>query len=173
MNERVSFMAMMRALLGAVVAAGSLALVLSGCPSSTDLGQPCVLVRKDPNDPSRSIPLKEREIVVGKDFISFGAVECEDLVCVRDARAEKGPDEAEAQGFCSKPCVQTNQATCNTGNRSVDEGPDAYACRALILDEQTLAAIRTADPERYQQYFGDTQSPYFCAKGDESADAGT
>jgi hypothetical protein len=55
----------------------------------------------------------------------------------------------------------------------VDNGADRYACRPLILDEATLAAIRQADPEKYQRYFGDTQSPYFCAKGTETgADAG-
>lgn len=154
-----------RWILGAAVAAMVALVAAAGCQSPTDVGTECVLVRKDPNDPSKSVPLKEKDIVAGKDFISFGAVECEDLVCVRDSSVQKGPDEAEAKGFCSKPCLATNEATCRTGNSSIDDGPNAFACRALILDEQTLAAIRQANPEQYKQYFGDTQSPYFCASG--------
>jgi len=149
---------------------GLAALAGAGCTQINDVGNPCVLVRKDPTDtdPSdgiRSIPIKESEIQGGKDFISFGATECEDLVCVRDANAEPNPNpDADATGFCSKPCLQTSADSCKTGRSDIDEGDQPFTCRPLLLDEGTLASIRQADPAKYEQYFGDTVSPYFCAR---------
>ncbi|MGA9523402.1 MAG: adventurous gliding motility lipoprotein CglC [Myxococcaceae bacterium] len=142
---------------------------VTGCAPRTDLGKECTLVRKDPNDlnPSdgiSSIPIKESEIVVGKDFISFGATECEDLVCVRDANAPLGDPGADAKGKCSRPCVETNASSCATGDEKVDESADGkFVCRAMLLDTETLALIKEADPVTYKQYFGDTTSPFFCA----------
>lgn len=134
-----------------------------GCTPQSDLGTPCVLKRRAPDGGTADI--LEREVTAGKDFVSFGAIECEDLVCVRDANTSGtgNPDQA-ASGFCSRPCVQT-ATSCRTGNNSIDDGPEPYACRPLLLDEDTLARIRQNDPEKYERYFGDTQSPYFCAKG--------
>lgn len=144
-----------------------------GCTPASDIGNPCILVRKDPTDTdpadgTRSIPIKEKEIQAGKDFVSFGATECEDLVCVRGAATEPNPNpEADATGVCSKPCLQTSETSCATGNAELDKS-SPFVCRSLLLDETTLAAIKQADPQKYAQYFGDTQSPYFCAKPQEN-----
>ncbi|MBX5482520.1 MAG: adventurous gliding motility lipoprotein CglC [Myxococcaceae bacterium] len=154
-------------LAGALIALG-LAVAGSGCKAKTDLGQPCILVRKDPSDtdPSdgiRSIDILEDEVTPGKDFVSFGSTECDDLVCVRDASDPPGEKGTPAQGFCTRPCVQASETSCLTGDDQVDrETP--FTCRSLLLDEDTLASIKQADPQTYQRYFGDTQSPYFCAR---------
>jgi hypothetical protein len=144
-------------------------LLWSACPNPTDLGKECVLIRKDPadTDPSdgtNSIEIREGEITPGKDFISFGATECDDLICVRDANAAPGTDpNAIAKGVCSRPCVATSATSCETGDRSVDEDESRrFTCRSLLLDADTLAAIKEADPEKYQRYFGNAQSPDFC-----------
>jgi len=102
----------------------------------------------------------------GKDFISFGAAVCENFVCVRDSAYIKNPNPAaEALGYCSGSCV-TGSNACPAANSADDKDPTRrLTCRALLLDEQTLAAICTADPVKCQTYFGGTRSPYFCARG--------
>lgn len=161
----------------AFAAVAAFAFVLAtGCQPKTDLGKTCVMIRKDPSDtdPSdgtRSIDIKEDDVVAGKDFISFGSTDCDDLVCVRDASDPKGPAGGVASGFCSRSCIPTSEATCLTGEEATDRS-SPFSCRSLILDETTLAAIKQADPKRYQETFGDTQSPYFCAKP-VPADGGT
>ncbi|MBI3185257.1 MAG: adventurous gliding motility lipoprotein CglD [Myxococcales bacterium] len=157
------------------------ALALAGCPVSTDLGQPCILVRKDPSDPTgkRSIAIKEGDPFIkdraGKDFISFGATACEDFVCVRDssfARPAGSLDTADAVGYCSRPCVQGS--TCPAANPQDNENPATrLSCRPLLLDVETLNAIKQADPQTFTKYFGDTTSPYFCARGKAATDGGT
>lgn len=153
----------------AAVLATAAAVLLSACPSATDLGRECVLIKRDPADTNpddgiNSIVIRESEVTTGKDFISFGATECDDLVCVRDARMPlSGDPTAAAKGVCSRPCIPSNAASCDTGDRSIDEDDAArFNCRPLLLDEETLAAIREADPAKYQRYFGTTQSPDFC-----------
>jgi hypothetical protein len=150
-----------------LVAVAVYAVAFGGCSSGGDLGKECVLVRKDPTDtdPSdgiRSIEIRESEVVADKDFISFGATECEDLVCVRAANTPFTRDDSNpnpvAKGMCSRPCVHTNESSCATGNDA-----DRFTCRAMLLDTETLAAIKQQDPAKYKKYFGDTQSPYFCA----------
>src|SRR6266852_2794061 len=133
--------------------------VLEACRSATDLGNPC--------GGSTPVSIKERELPDGgKDFISFGAAICENLVCVRDSAYPKNPDpNADALGYCSSACV-ANSGTCASANSSDDSNPARrLTCRALLLDELTLAAICSADPVKCYQYFGGTTSPYFCARG--------
>lgn len=36
-------------------------------------------------------------------------------------------------------------------------------CRALLLDQETLEALRAADENAYRQTFGENNSPFFCA----------
>ncbi|HYX92836.1 MAG TPA: adventurous gliding motility lipoprotein CglC [Myxococcaceae bacterium] len=156
----------------AAVCAAVLVFVTTGC-SNTVIGQPCVLVKKDPTDtdPSdgtRSIPIKWNDILnqQQKDFISFGATECEDLVCVLSTNNwPANPDpNAAASGECSTACPGPDAAgSCLTGT-GVDNSPNAFTCRALVLDADTLASFKQSDPVLYQKYFGNTQSPYFCAR---------
>ncbi len=145
------------------------ACVFAACQSKTDLGKPCTLIRRDPADSTgkHSIPLKNSEIRPGRDFISFGSTECDDLVCVRDsAQAVTADAGADALGYCSQSCVQTSTVGCPAADPADDSDPiKRLSCRALLLDETTLAAICQSDPTTCQKYFGDTKSPYFCARG--------
>lgn len=141
--------------------------VLEACRSPNDLGNPCVLVKKNPDGGSAPVAIKEGELPDGgKDFISFGAAICENLVCVRDSTFPKNPDpNADALGYCSSPCA-ANSGTCASANSANDSNPALRLnCRALVLDELTIAAICAADPAKCYQYFGGTTSPYFCARG--------
>jgi len=143
-------------------------LALAGaCRSLTDLGTPCVLVKKNPDGGTVPVALKERDLPDGgKDFISFGAAACENLVCVRDSSFPKNPDpNADAVGYCSSACA-ANSGSCPAANSADDSNPSKrLTCLALLLDEQTLAAICSNDPAKCYQYFGGTTSPYFCARG--------
>ncbi len=151
--------------------------LLAGCDQRNDLGKPCVLVRKDPADTDPSdgynhINILEGEVTEGKDFISFGSVECEDYVCVRDKDQRKDPrvpPTASASGYCSRPCAPTSPAPCPPGG-SIPAGY-GMTCRPLILDEETLSTICPVDPETCRRVFGDTRSPYYCALS--APDAGT
>jgi hypothetical protein len=137
--------------------------LVAGCKAKTDMGETCVLVRKNP-DGGTAIPITEDRITPGADFISFGAVECEDLVCVRDLNAPLQGGNVAASGGCSTPCVEGNDATCDTGDDAVDKSANRFVCRSLLLDTATLAALREQNPAEFQRYFGDTTSPFFCAK---------
>ncbi len=147
---------------------------LEACRVATDLGRDCNLVKKNPDGGSTSVPILESELPGGaKDFISFGATECEDLVCVRDANfPTTGVPGASATGYCSRACVPNASNGCPAANSADDKDPNKkLTCRALLLDEQTLGAICTNDPATCQR-IGDTRSPYFCARG-TTPDAGT
>jgi hypothetical protein len=137
-----------------------------------------VLVRKNPTDSKKSVALLEKEIKANKDFISFGATECEDLVCVRDSsftRPTNSTDDSQAVGYCSRPCIPTSTLTCVAASAADNENssPNKLTCRALLLDEATLAAIKTQDPATFTRYFGGTTSTYFCARTLPPADGGT
>jgi hypothetical protein len=157
------------------------ALVCGGCKVSSDIGKPCVLVRKatdaeqeaEPNgEPFRYI--MESQLSAGQDFISFGSVECEDLVCVRDAdfdpKLAATADKAKtpATGYCSTPCVQGADTTLGnscavTTTEAQAEVKERMTCRPMLLDQQALDALRSADRTTYRSYFGDNTSPAFCA----------
>jgi hypothetical protein len=163
------------------------ALVCGGCKVTSDIGKECVLVRKataeeqaKENNPAPSRYIMESQITKGQDFISFGTVECEDLVCVRDANyvptvdeadKDKPPSEIAAKGYCSKPCVQDDTAltdACAVTDTGVQaEVKERMTCRPLLLDQLALDALRTSDkPEdraTYRSLFGDNTSPAFCA----------
>ncbi len=141
--------------------------LFGACKVATDFGTECTLVKKNHDGGSIAVAIREGELPDGgKDFISFGAAVCENFVCVRDSAYIKNPNPAaEALGYCSGSCV-TGSNACPAANSADDKDPTRrLTCRALLLDEQTLAAICTADPVKCQTYFGGTRSPYFCARG--------
>jgi hypothetical protein len=163
----------------------STALLLGGCDVSSQIGIECTLVRKaTPQEfeqfGSETMPILEREIAPRQDFISFGAVECEDLICVRDAAFPPATNEdgtvnggAFAKGYCSKECVEGSNACEVKETNGVLEGlPERMGCRALLLDQDTLEALRSADEEFYRRTFGENNSPYFCAGAPPTAQAG-
>jgi hypothetical protein len=147
-------------------------LFLKGCRVATDLGRTCQLVKRNPDGGQGSVAILESELPAGtKDFISFGATECEDLVCVRSADiAKTGVPGAAATGYCSRACVPNASTGCPAANSDDDKDPTRrLICRALLLDDLTLAQICTNDPGTCQQ-IGGARSPYFCA---HAVDAGS
>lgn len=161
-------------------------LLLGGCKVDTDLGIQCPMVKADPNDtdPSNgisSVAITEGDFPDGEpkgDLISFGAPGCEDLVCVQDLahRTWTGDPSTPLIGYCSKPCVVGSASSCTPqSDTSNDEDPDLkMSCRSLLLDSATMGRLCQADPQKCAQYFGNTTSPYFCARGEvTSTDAGT
>jgi len=152
----------------------STALLLGGCKVSSEIGKPCTLVRKalpEENSPTKTMPVLESEVADRQDFISFGSLECEDLICVRDqdyprARTAEGEVDltAAAMGYCSKPCVDGSNA-CEVKDTSDVEPnlPGRMTCRSLLLDQDTLDALRSADEDFYRRTFGENNSPFFCA----------
>lgn len=146
--------------------------LVTGCKPATDLNTPCRLVKRNP-DGGSPLPVPERDVVAridaNKDFLSFGTVECEDLVCVRDTGfrpplTDGGTDggavdlDAPAFGYCSRACAQGS--TCPSQDPSMDNGPNRLRCRALLLDAETLA-----DLNRQGLNPGNVRDPYFCARG--------
>src|SRR5688572_18896823 len=112
-------------------------LIVSCAP--TDLGRECVLMRLGPNGPEAIL---EGEIDTGKDVVSFGAVECDHSVCVRSSSAPRTmPRDAPARGRCSTFC-ENDSTQCASAMSHV-----SLRCRALVLDETTLAALRARDPD--------------------------
>ncbi|HEX8438168.1 adventurous gliding motility lipoprotein CglC [Archangium sp.] len=161
------------------------ALVLGGCEIKSDIGKSCVLVRKATDQELKDHPelgktrdIMESELREGQDFISFGSVECEDLICVRDGGFEPGLaagtdlTKTAAKGYCSKACLdgalQNNCAV--TDPAAVESVKDRMACRALLLDQKALEDLKASDPAAYSATFGDNNSPSFCAA--ESPPAG-
>ncbi len=155
----------MNRLLFAVAALGVLVV---GCKPATDLNQVCQLVKRNP-DGGTPVPILESEVRnaqgQNKDFIAFGSIDCEDLVCVRDSNFsnDAGPGEP-ASGYCSRQCVQAT--TCPSYDENLDKGPKALSCRALLLSAETLAALQSGDGG-----FAGVRDPFFCARG-STPDAG-
>ena len=154
----------------------SAALLLGGCEVSSEIGKECTLVRKASPEEEQEFGRKfmailEKEVAPKQDFISFGSIECEDLICVRDAAFPRATNEdgtvnqnAEAKGYCSKECVEGSNACEVKDTSDVLEGlPERMACRALLLDQDTLEALRAADEAFYRRTFGENNSPFFCS----------
>ncbi|GMU58380.1 MAG: adventurous gliding motility lipoprotein CglD [Myxococcales bacterium] len=138
------------------------ALLVTGCKPATDLNTPCRLVKRNP-DGGAPLPIPEKDVAArvdaNKDFLSFGTVECEDLVCVRDTgfKSDAGPDDP-AFGYCSRSCAEGS--SCPSQDSSLDDGPNRLRCRALLLDAETLAELT-----RQGLNPGNVRDPYFCARG--------
>jgi hypothetical protein len=141
--------------------------VFSACKPKTDLNNKCSLVKRN-LDGGQPLPIAEADLkskkANNKDFLSFGTVECEDLLCVRDAdfQSDAGPTEA-AFGYCSKACQVG--AVCPSFDETLDKGSSALSCRALLLDAETLARLKETGGLP-----GNITDPYFCARS--IADAG-
>ncbi len=139
------------------------ALVVSACKPGTDLNRPCRLVKRNP-DGGSALPILESDVRsnVGrnKDFISIGTVDCEDLICVRDADLtnDAGPFDP-AFGYCSRECLEGS--TCPSYDSTLDKGGTRLNCRALLLDAETLNQLARADGGAP----GNVRDPFFCARG--------
>jgi hypothetical protein len=144
------------------------ALLCGGCEVPSDIGKPCVLVKRSQSG-QKYDPVRMEDINVDQDFISFGSLDCEDLVCVRDARSPVRTtgegSELRVLGYCSKACVADNlQNPCAVNHPDADaQVKERMSCRPLLLDQQALDDLRAKDPAGYRATFGDNASPYFCA----------
>jgi hypothetical protein len=156
------------------------ALLCGGCEVPSDIGKPCVLVKKSQSGQTKYDPVTPADIGKGdKDFISFGSLDCEDLICVRDANSPivtRGENEQlTVMGYCSKACQPSDTNAPQLQDPCAVNHPEASAevkagmsCRALLLDQAALDYMRANDPVGYRQTFGDNTSPYFCASKTEA-----
>ncbi|MCP3141320.1 adventurous gliding motility lipoprotein CglC [Pyxidicoccus xibeiensis] len=167
----------------------SASLLLGGCEVASEIGKECTLVRKATAEEEVTFgkkfrPILQGEVAPNQDVISFGSIECEDLVCVRDADVPfemmQNPEDpegpqiinrgAEAKGYCSKECVEGSNACEVKDTSGVLEGlPQRMTCRSLLLDQDTLEALRSSDEAFYRRTFGENNSPFFCAGTPASA----
>lgn len=151
----------------------SAALMLGGCDVTTELGKPCQLVRRataaeqEALGGRKFVEIREKDIAADQDFISFGSLDCEDLICVRDDLSPRNENPEEvAMGYCSRECVQGTTTGCEITRTvgDVEKGlKERMTCRPLLLDQDTLDAIKVADESYYRRTFGENNSPYFCA----------
>jgi hypothetical protein len=143
--------------------------VAQACADAGDLNSLCELVTKDAGDPTgrTPAPLLLSEIPTTQtDFISFGSPDCDELICVRDYQYVQDGGAPYAYGYCSAPCTPGAANQCQSYDSSLDANPQTKLnCRPLLLDSQTLAAICSDDAGACQEYFSNTRSPYFCARG--------
>lgn len=151
-----------------------IALLGSACPPSTDRGRTCKMPKRTD---AGVTDITEREVRARtgtganatRDFLAFGSLDCDGLLCVRDATfiSDAGED-SPAEGYCSNACDPG--AACPSFDPKLDErGDTRLNCRALLLDEQTLEAIRQ-DPAA-SGLINNIRTPYFCARG-SAPDAG-
>ena len=151
------------------------ALSMMACKADTDLGKPgCHLLKALPDGGATNVIVGE--LSAGKDFLSFGSVECEDLICVLDqvavanvlAQATANPAVLNdpATGYCSHACAQGNTTGCTPQYQDLQNDPTlVMSCRALVLDNDTIAEI-CKDPVKCAEYFNNSRSAFFCARGD-------
>jgi hypothetical protein len=164
------------------------ALLCTGCKVDSDVGVPCVLVKKNPDGGTTPANVEEGDLTAGQDFISFGSVECDRFICVRDrAYTGTGPVDAGTTdggtgdggtgdggtsgssrpvfGYCSRPCVETQPAACEVTNSQVTDSTlkGRMGCRPLLLDQEVLDQLKERDPVLYEQTFGENASSHFCA----------
>lgn len=154
------------------------ALVCGGCEVPSDIGKPCVLVKKPAAGSSAKYEtVALADIQFDQDFISFGSQDCDELICVRNAYAPiETTGEGEQQlvlGYCSKACVPDTaaslQPTCSVNHPEASaEVESKMTCRPLLLDQKALDDFRSKDPVGYRNTFGDNASPYFCASSNDA-----
>ncbi len=145
----------------------SAALLFGGCKETSDIGKPCLLVKRgeDAKGATIAVPVTRADLKDGQDFVSFGSLDCEDLVCVLDADTPvEAAENGQIKGYCSKACKVETLDTCAVTDPDATEAVKArMACRPLLLDQQALEDLKANDPATYRATFGDNTSPYFCA----------
>jgi len=107
-------------------------LLLAGC-QDPDVGQACSIAGLPGGGAAP----------VAADWMETGNTTCDNLVCIRSP----GRDVP----YCSKACVS---------DRDCYSGETGLVCRAVVLDQEFLAAL---DPATRQKYLGDIQISNYCA----------
>ena len=91
-----------------------------------------------------------------KEYVSFGAAECDNLTCVRSAGDPLPESEDAPNGTCSGECITDQDCASENGD---------FVCRELFLDQEFLTELRSAlSEEEYARYFGRIQNTKFCAR---------
>ncbi|ATB27345.1 adventurous gliding motility lipoprotein CglC [Melittangium boletus] len=144
------------------------ALLCGGCEVPSEVGKPCLLVKKSSSADRKFDPVVPSDIQLDQDFVSFGSQDCEDLICVRTAGSKLETtvegDVERVLGYCSKACTEGNTTTCAINHPdATDEIKSTMSCRSLLLDQQALDDFRKQDPAGYRATFGENASPFFCA----------
>jgi hypothetical protein len=131
-------------------------LALSAC-QDPDVGQDCDMPLQAPGGgpldvptPGAGDPLCSSDRA---DYFRTGAIECDNLVCVRSSTGTCAADSslASIRHYCSKACVSDRD--CFTGETGL-------VCRQIVLDPVFLA---TLPPEVRERYLGQIQASNYCA----------
>jgi len=109
--------------------------LLAGC-QDPDVGQACHL----------SLTLTAPT----SDWFETGNFECVNPVCMQSPLPPAG-SKVKHNPYCSKACVS---------DRDCYSGETGLVCRAVVLDQEFLAAL---DPATRQKYLGDIQISNYCA----------
>ncbi|MBS1150976.1 MAG: gliding motility protein, partial [Myxococcaceae bacterium] len=121
---------------------GLVLVAVVGCRAASQLGEECAMVKRDVDGGRLFLTNGEIKVGAGKDFLSFGSTDCDDLICVRDsdhAPSDGGPlnPNETARGYCSKSCLIGN--ACPSASAKLDGDPRTrLTCRPLLLDAETL-----------------------------------
>jgi hypothetical protein len=131
-------------------------MALSAC-QDPDVGQDCTIDLTAPGGgpldlptPPPSGPLCSSDKA---DYFRTGAIECDNLVCVRSSTGGCAADAvlASIRHYCSKACVSDRD--CFTGQTGL-------VCRQIVLDPVFLA---TLPPDVRARYLGQIQASNYCA----------
>jgi hypothetical protein len=148
---------------------------LFACTANTDLGEACNMVKATVDGGVAAVVVGD--LSAGKDFVSFGATQCDDLICVVDqasasvqlsqAQRDAGTSlNSPAVGYCSNVCVQGSNSTCSPQFDDQQNIPGlAMTCRELVLDPALITSICQQSPVQCQEFFGSNRSSFFCARG--------
>jgi hypothetical protein len=142
------------------------ALICGGCEVPSEVGKPCLMVKKSSSADRKFDLVLPSDIQLDQDFISFGAQDCEDLICVRNAGSKLELSEGgSVLGYCSKACLpeSTTNACAVNHPEATAEVKSTMSCRALLLDQKALDDLRLNNPSEYRSTFGENASPTFCA----------
>lgn len=153
----------------AVLAAFS-ALALAACQEQ-DVGEPCDL---DVLAGSPLVPIDQPALDAGgqavpgvactteaylADFFRSGALECDNLICIRSATGAACSDPAlaptwpkDVRKYCSRPCVS---------DQDCENGRIHLVCRPIVLDSGYLTFLQqcAANPGRIDPVYGPCPPP--------------
>ena len=109
--------------------------LLAGC-QDPDVGQACTL-----------------SVVIDaptSDWFETGNTACDNLVCMQSPMP-LGGSKVKNNPYCSKACIS---------DRDCYSSETGLVCRAVVLDQEFLAAL---DPATRARYLGDIQISNYCA----------
>jgi hypothetical protein len=145
----------MRARSHLVPVAAAAVLALSAC-QDPDVGQQCDMPLTAPDGGPLDVTPPGSSTLCSSDradYFRTGAVECDNLVCVRSATGSCAAETslAAVRRYCSKPCVS---------DKDCFQSETGLVCRQIVLDPAFLATLPTEVRERY---LGQIQASNYCA----------